>query len=118
MYRYRPGDLRPNEVLKKMRTKQSECNNDRTEMVNCFSSIRKKFGPIMRHYFTERHKEPLEWFTMRLKYSRSVATTSIVGHILGLGDRHMSNILMDNNTGEMVHIDLGIAFDQVSSSPR
>lgn len=28
----------------------------------------------------------------------------------------MSNILMDNNTGEMVHIDLGIAFDQVSTS--
>ena len=51
---------------------------------------------------------------MRLNYIRSVATTSIVGHVLGLGDRHVSNILMDNGTGEVVHIDLGIAFDQVS----
>ena len=50
---------------------------------------------------------------MRLKYTRSVATTSIVGHILGLGDRHTSNILLDNRSGEVVHIDLGIAFDQV-----
>lgn len=108
--------MRPNEVLKRVKTKQSECNNDRTEMTKCFTSLRQRFRPIMRHYFTERHKEPLAWFTMRLKYSRSVATTSIVGHILGLGDRHMSNILMDNNTGEMVHIDLGIAFDQVSTS--
>jgi ataxia telangiectasia mutated family protein len=41
-----------------------------------------------------------------------VATTSIVGHVLGLGDRHTSNILLDNSTGEVVHIDLGIAFDQ------
>jgi ataxia telangiectasia mutated family protein len=54
---------------------------------------------------------------MRLAYARSVATTSIVGHVLGLGDRHVSNILLDNGTGEVVHIDLGIAFDQVSQFP-
>ncbi|CAG8686188.1 9650_t:CDS:2, partial [Acaulospora colombiana] len=34
------------------------------------------------------------------------------GHILGLGDRHLSNILMDAKTGEVIHIDLGVAFDQ------
>ena len=72
-----------------------------------------KVQPVMRHYFTERHKTPMSWFRLRLNYARSVATTSIVGHILGLGDRHTSNILLDNRTGEVVHIDLGIAFDQV-----
>lgn len=51
---------------------------------------------------------------MRLNYTRSVATNSIVGHLLGLGDRHVSNILLDNSTGEVVHIDFGVAFDQVS----
>lgn len=55
----------------------------------------------------------MSWFALRLNYSRSVATNSIVGHILGLGDRHTSNILIDNGTGEVVHIDLGIAFEQV-----
>jgi ataxia telangiectasia mutated family protein len=50
---------------------------------------------------------------MRLTYTRSVATASIVGHVLGIGDRHGSNILMDNHKGEVVHIDFGIAFDQV-----
>ena len=35
----------------------------------------------------------------------------MIGYILGLGDRHMNNILMDMNTAEIVHIDLGIAFD-------
>jgi ataxia telangiectasia mutated family protein len=67
----------------------------------------------MRHFFTEAHKLPTAWFDMRLNYQRSVATTSIVGHVLGLGDRHLSNILIHNMTGEVVHIDLGIAFDQV-----
>jgi hypothetical protein len=30
-----------------------------------------------------------------------------VGYILGLGDRHVQNILIDCNTAELVHIDLG-----------
>lgn len=60
-----------------------------------------------------KHKVPALWFDMRLNYSRSVATTSIIGHVVGLGDRHVSNILMDEARGELVHIDLGIAFDQV-----
>lgn len=86
---------------------------ERAAVIATFQSIKKKFRPVMRHYFTERHKTPISWFSMRLNYSRSVATTSIVGHVLGLGDRHISNILLDNVTGQVVHIDLGIAFDQV-----
>ena len=35
-----------------------------------------------------------------------------VGYILGLGDRHVMNILIDCAGGELVHIDLGIAFEQ------
>lgn len=30
-----------------------------------------------------------------------------VGYILGLGDRHVQNILIDEQTAELVHIDLG-----------
>ena len=35
-----------------------------------------------------------------------------VGHILGLGDRHVMNILIDCHTAELIHIDLGVAFEQ------
>ena len=78
-----------------------------------FLEVQQQFKPVMRHYFTEIHKTPISWFSMRLNYTRSVATTSIVGHVLGIGDRHASNILLDNVTGEIIHIDFGIAFDQV-----
>jgi serine/threonine-protein kinase SMG1 len=37
---------------------------------------------------------------------------SMVGHILGLGDRHLDNILMDLCTGDIVHIDYNICFDK------
>lgn len=30
-----------------------------------------------------------------------------VGYIVGLGDRHINNILIDEQTAELVHIDLG-----------
>jgi hypothetical protein len=33
-----------------------------------------------------------------------------VGHLLGLGDRHLGNILLDVNSGGVVHIDFNIVF--------
>lgn len=35
-----------------------------------------------------------------------------VGYIVGLGDRHSMNILLDQASAEVVHIDLGVAFEQ------
>lgn len=70
----------------------------------------------MRYFFTEKHKTPLAWFTMRLQYARSAATSSMIGHAVGLGDRHCSNILIHEKTGELIHIDHGVAFDGVSSA--
>ena len=32
----------------------------------------------------------------------------LVGYVVGLGDRHCQNILIDCNTAEVVHIDLGL----------
>ena len=36
----------------------------------------------------------------------------MVGYIIGLGDRHVSNILIDKNTYEVIHIDFGILFEK------
>lgn len=90
-------------------------NADPETYTKVFVPLMQRFHPVMRHYFTESTKDPMNWFRMRLYYARSVATTSIVGHVLGLGDRHLSNILLDNDNGEVIHIDLGIAFEQVRS---
>lgn len=45
------------------------------------------------------------------KYNKSMATMSIVGYVLGLGDRHLNNLLLDVSTGEVVHIDYNICFE-------
>jgi FKBP12-rapamycin complex-associated protein len=36
-----------------------------------------------------------EWLERRTKYTRSLAVMSMVGYILGLGDRHPSNLMVD-----------------------
>ena len=65
----------------------------------------------MRHFFFERFNDPDEWFEKRTAYTRTTATVSILGYVLGLGDRHCQNIMLDEKTGEVVHIDLGVAFE-------
>ncbi|KAL1503192.1 hypothetical protein AB1Y20_011250 [Prymnesium parvum] len=71
----------------------------------------KAFRPVFHHFFLERWPQPAAWFARRLAYANSLATGSMVGYIVGLGDRHLSNILIDEATAELVHIDLGIAFE-------
>ena len=51
------------------------------------------------------------WLERRTTYTRSLATMSMVGYILGLGDRHPSNLLVDKFTGQVVHIDFGDCFE-------
>ncbi|PIA61953.1 hypothetical protein AQUCO_00200149v1 [Aquilegia coerulea] len=90
----------------------------REEMTNAkdkrkaFEKVCENFRPVMHNFFLERFLQPASWFEKRLCYARSVAASSMVGYIVGLGDRHSMNILIDQATAEVVHIDLGVAFEQ------
>ena len=52
-----------------------------------------------------------KWLERRTNYSRSLAVMSIVGYVLGLGDRHPSNLMMDRTSGKVIHIDFGDCFE-------
>ncbi|XP_073048604.1 serine/threonine-protein kinase ATM isoform X27 [Primulina eburnea] len=77
-----------------------------------FLEVCKNFRPVMHYFFLERFRHPADWFDKRLAYTRSVAASSMVGYIVGLGDRHSMNVLIDQSSAEVVHIDLGVAFEQ------
>ncbi|CAF3785120.1 unnamed protein product, partial [Rotaria sp. Silwood1] len=51
------------------------------------------------------------WLDRRSNYTRSLAVMSMVGYILGLGDRHPSNLMLDRTSGKVVHIDFGDCFE-------
>lgn len=98
----------------KAREIMRSCQNDsRQERIRVFKNqVMAKVNPVLHHFFFDNYFCPQDWFQNRVTYSRGLAITSMIGHILGLGDRHCNNILLDKNTAEPIHIDLGVAFDQ------
>ncbi len=71
-----------------------------------------KFQPVLYEWFIESFPEPEAWFSARLRYTRSCAVMSIVGHVLGLGDRHGENVLLEQGDGGIFHVDFNCLFDK------
>ncbi|KAI0832693.1 hypothetical protein BC628DRAFT_1309839 [Trametes gibbosa] len=70
------------------------------------------FPPVLHEWFIETFPEPSTWLASRTSYSRTAAVMSMVGYILGLGDRHCENILLDTNCGDVVHVDFDCLFEK------
>ncbi|EFR04627.1 ataxia telangiectasia mutated [Nannizzia gypsea CBS 118893] len=107
--RYFPRDFKPNQCRKFINDAQSKSRDQR---IKAYRHVTDHFHPVMKYFFMEKFPNPDDWFSKRLAYTRSTAAISMLGHVLGLGDRHGHNILLDTETGEAVHIDLGVAFEQ------
>ena len=52
-----------------------------------------------------------KWLERRTNYTRSLAVMSMVGYVLGLGDRHPSNLMLDRTNGKIIHVDFGDCFE-------
>lgn len=89
----------------------------RAYRIETFLNVMRNCRPAMKHAFLDIYSDAHRWFATQLAYTRSTAAISIVGYALGLGDRHLHNILIDKSNGEIVHIDLGIAFEQGKTLP-
>ena len=74
-------------------------------------AIKETPGTELRTVIWEKSKNCETWLNRRTNYSRSLAVMSIVGYILGLGDRHPSNLMMSRNNGKIIHIDFGDCFE-------
>ncbi|KAJ3170439.1 Serine/threonine-protein kinase smg1 [Geranomyces variabilis] len=51
------------------------------------------------------------WWSKQKTFARSTAVMSMIGYVIGLGDRHLDNILLDQASGEIVHIDFNVCFE-------
>ena len=108
-----PGGLAYIEGVQKLRDAQVlEQQKGLGHLPAAWADVTSRFPPVLRHFFLERFPAPRDWYVARLTFTRSTAAASVAGYLLGLGDRHSSNILVDMSTAEVVHIDLGIAFEQ------
>lgn len=83
-------------------------------MAGLIDKVLHSFPPMLHRFFLANFPEPASWLNARLAFTRTTAVWCMVGHMLGLGDRHGENILMDTATGDCIHIDFACLFDKVS----
>ncbi len=77
-----------------------------------YRELCKRFPPVFAEWFVRNFPDPQTWFLARLGYTHTTAVMSMVGYLLGLGDRHAENIMFDSSNGDAVHVDLNCLFNK------
>jgi len=74
-------------------------------------ALSKTSGLDLYHVLWLKSQDSETWLDRRTNYTRSLAVMCMVGYILGLGDRHPCNLLLDQFSGKIIHIDFGDCFE-------
>ncbi|KAI1825007.1 phosphatidylinositol 3 [Xylaria intraflava] len=90
--------------------KEAAAGDDNTKIFT--EGILGMLPPVLPNWFISQFPNPSTWFTARLRYTRSCAVMSMVGTILGLGDRHGENVLLEEGNGGVFHVDFNCLFDK------
>ncbi|KAJ2489014.1 Serine/threonine-protein kinase tel1 [Coemansia sp. RSA 2050] len=109
--RYRPNAPTMSQLRATIHDVHKDKEVTAQQKLEVFERVCRLAPPVFRFFFYEQFYNAQSWFEHRETYIRSAAVSSMAGWVLGIGDRHLQNILVDRATAELVHIDLGIAFD-------
>lgn len=82
------------------------------QKLEVFEHARKNTSGQDLHKILWYHSPSSEsWIIRRDTYTKSLAVMSVVGYVLGLGDRHPSNLMLQRHTCKILHIDFGDCFE-------
>lgn len=107
--RYHKNEITNKSILQQFAAIRSESKERKVEL---YKKITKEFTPVFHYFFLERFFAPTSWYYSVQNFISTLSVSSIVGYIVGLGDRHLRNILIDQKTGQIIHIDFGILFER------
>uniref|UniRef100_A0A0G4GCU8 Serine/threonine-protein kinase ATR n=1 Tax=Chromera velia CCMP2878 TaxID=1169474 RepID=A0A0G4GCU8_9ALVE len=75
------------------------------------TQLKTQFIPVLQHhYFHQFGRVPQVWEAACRRFARSCALWAMIGFVIGLGDRHTDNALLDFSTGELMEIDFDCVF--------
>lgn len=87
------------------------CFTEFFQIADNYAAITSKIpADVLRNSLYEMSSSPECFFMLRNNFASSLATMGIGNWILGIGDRHLSNILISKRTGKVVGIDFGYAY--------
>ncbi|KAJ3389035.1 hypothetical protein HDU92_001207 [Lobulomyces angularis] len=66
--------------------------------------------PFLKRYFLKKSSSPEAFLKIRSEFASSLGSLSICSYLLGIGDRHTENFLLDELSGKIIAIDFGHAF--------
>lgn len=66
---------------------------------------------LIANYIWQSSYNSQDHWRKQKSFTNSCALMSMIGYIIGLGDRHLDNILFDKGTGELIHVDFSICFE-------
>lgn len=83
----------------------------RQELVSAMRQLEYRIPvELLRGVLCDWAVSPQAFFALRANYASSLAALSVAHWLLGVGDRHLSNVLLNGRTGRVVGIDYGLAF--------
>ena len=92
-----------------MPAERASVEEKRRSLENC---LKAQGGPVFSRWFVNNFSDPQSWLMARMSYVYSTAVISMMGYIIGLGDRHLENINVDTKTGETFHVDMNCLFNK------
>lgn len=69
----------------------------------------------LRDIFWIKSPNPGTWLARVDNYTKSTGLMSMTGYVIGLGDRHPSNMMVQRESGRVIHIDFGDSFESAKT---
>lgn len=83
----------------------------RQKRIAAFKKALPTFSPPVFHlWFQKYYADAYSWSLAKRNFTRTAAVYSIIGYVLGLGDRHSENLLINPADGSVVHVDFNCLF--------
>lgn len=95
-----PGQLNKFNLIQDLEKRKTE-----------FNRLTEYYYPALGDFFRKQFSSPQNYYKARLAFIRTTAAMSIIGYIVGLGDRHGENLLIDVLSGETFHVDFNLLFN-------